>query len=55
MDENSDAKSVNAIEQFEDGFQNGYEENELDIAGVTIDQKYKSRTPALPQHNSGFQ
>ncbi len=55
MEKNSEAKSVNAIEQSEDRFQDDYEENELDIAGVKIDQKYKSRTTALPQHNLGFQ
>jgi len=55
MEENSDAKSVNAIQQSGEGFQDDYEENELDIARVKIDQKYKSRTAALPQHNSGFQ
>jgi hypothetical protein len=37
MDENLDAESVNAIEQSGDRFQNDYEENELDIAGVTIE------------------
>jgi hypothetical protein len=58
MDENSDAKSDNAIEQRPDeigGFQNGCRDNGLDIARVEISQKYKPRTAALPLQNSGFQ
>jgi hypothetical protein len=58
MDENSDTKSVNAIDQVQDGFhgfQNGYGDDKLNIAGVAIDRKYKPRTAALPQHNWGFQ
>jgi hypothetical protein len=59
MEENLDAKSVNTINRSGNGFQDvykeNYEENELDIAGVKIDRKYKLRTPALPQHNLVFQ
>jgi hypothetical protein len=58
MDENSDAKSVNAIEQLPDEigrFQNRCRDHRLDIAGVEIRQKYEPRAAALPPQNSGFQ
>jgi hypothetical protein len=58
MDENSDAKSINAIEQVQnefDEFQNNHRDAELDIAGIDFDQKYKPRTAALSPHNLGFQ
>jgi hypothetical protein len=58
MDENSDAKSINAIEQVQDefdGFQNNHRDSQLDIAGIEFDQKYKPKTAALSLHNSGFQ
>jgi hypothetical protein len=55
MEENSDSKSVSAIEQSDDRFQNDFKEYRFDAAGVGIGRKYKTRTAALPQQNLGFQ
>jgi hypothetical protein len=54
MEENSDSKSVSAIEQSEDRFQDYYEDYGFGTAGVKFGQKYKPSIAALPRQNSVF-
>ncbi len=47
MEENSETKSVNAINHAEDRIQDDDKEQEFNTAGVNFDQKYKPRTAVL--------